>query len=220
MFLWVSLVCKRLEEVHADKVFHTLHETPPGLETLYSRIFFKLNQGDSSIVKRYIRMLKVMMMAIRPLAVVEVESATVLGREEVLSVDVVERYASSIERPGNSRGFVHQSARDYMAGTRGESPLEAYESYGHNDIALTSIAVLEEHRKANPLNLPRPDSTWTAAEPTEIKEKNELLIKVEYATTFCTQHIDSAGPSGLVDGIHAEGGQVDAPLSITSLEWL
>nr|OQO29349.1 hypothetical protein B0A51_06929 [Rachicladosporium sp. CCFEE 5018] len=134
-------------------------------------------------------------MAIRPLAVVEVESATVLGREEVLSVDVVERYASSIERP-------------------------AYESYGHDDIALTRIAVLEEHRKANPLNLPRPDSTWTAAEPTEIKEKNELLTKVEYATTFCTQHIDSAGPSGLVDGIHAEGGQVDAPLSINFLEWL
>ncbi|OQN95437.1 hypothetical protein B0A48_18545 [Cryoendolithus antarcticus] len=195
MFLWVSLVYKRLEEVHADKVFHTLHETPPGLGTLYSRIFFKLNQGDSSMVKRYIRMLKVMMIAIRPLAVVEVESATVLGREEVLSVDVVE-----ITRlPGWDRG---------------ESPLEACESYGHDDIALTSIAVLEEHRKADPLNLPRLDSTWTAAEPTEIKEKKELLTKVEYATTFCTQHIDSAGPSGLVDGIHAEGGQVDAPLSI------
>jgi hypothetical protein len=133
----------------------------------------------------------------------------VIIQGKAISPEVVERCASFIKMRGNSVEFVHQSARDYLAGLGRASLLEEHEPYGHGEIALTTLAFLKEHLKANLLDLPHPDSTWTSAGSTESREKG-LLAKVEYAATFWAQHLDMAGPSGLVDGIYVEGGQIDA----------
>lgn len=219
-FLWVSLVCKRIEKLHERDVLLAIRDTPPGLRALYSRVFSELGQGDSSMVKRCMRLLKAMMLAFRPLAIAELESVIGLGHEEAIRPEVVERCTSFIMMRKNSVEFVHQSARDYLAGINGDSPLEDHESYGHGEVALSTLAFLADHLKANLLDLPRPDSTWTAAGPIEGRKENELLAKVEYAATFWMQHVGAARSSGLVDGIFSEGGQTDTLLSTKFLEWL
>ena len=75
-YLWVSLVYKRLEDVHREEALNTIRELPPGFDALYSRIFDQLCHGDNLVVKRCIRLLKVMILAYRPLNVLEVESVT------------------------------------------------------------------------------------------------------------------------------------------------
>ena len=38
-FLWVSLVCKQLENVPRDQALTTIQDLPPGLHPFYHRIF-------------------------------------------------------------------------------------------------------------------------------------------------------------------------------------
>jgi hypothetical protein len=49
-YLWVSLVCKRLESVAQAHVLATIKELPPGLTPFYHRIFNKLREGEPAVV--------------------------------------------------------------------------------------------------------------------------------------------------------------------------
>ncbi|KAB8240145.1 hypothetical protein BDV35DRAFT_398921 [Aspergillus flavus] len=60
-FLWVSLVCKKLESVHRDTALATIQNLPPGLQPFYDRIFHQLGEGEQTDVKKYMRLLRVMM---------------------------------------------------------------------------------------------------------------------------------------------------------------
>jgi hypothetical protein len=44
-YLWVSLVCKRLENLHRDEALATIKDLPPGLHPFYSRVFHQLSKG-------------------------------------------------------------------------------------------------------------------------------------------------------------------------------
>jgi hypothetical protein len=78
-YMWVSLVCKRLENVHRDKVLTTIRDLPPGLYPLYYQILKHLGEGELDIVKGWVRLLKVMMLVYRPLDIAEVGSVTGLS---------------------------------------------------------------------------------------------------------------------------------------------
>ncbi|KFY70808.1 hypothetical protein V498_10202, partial [Pseudogymnoascus sp. VKM F-4517 (FW-2822)] len=129
--LWVSLVCRRLENVHRDKALTTIQHLPPDLPDFYRRVFNQLNEGESAIVKGCMRLLKAMMLAYRPLNVEEVGSVAGLSEQLVVIEVWVDRCASFVKRRGAHIEFVHQSARDYLAGRDGQSIFDAYEHYGH-----------------------------------------------------------------------------------------
>lgn len=59
-YLWVSLVCKRLEMVCRDEALPTILNLPLGLPSLYNQIFDHLNRGEPETVQRCLRLLKVM----------------------------------------------------------------------------------------------------------------------------------------------------------------
>lgn len=81
IYLWVSLVCKRLESARWDEVLATIQSLPPGLEPFYDRIFNQLIEGESADVERSMQLLRVMMLTYRPLNVSEVASVTSLADE-------------------------------------------------------------------------------------------------------------------------------------------
>lgn len=219
-YLWVSLVCKRLESVDQEKALTTIQDLPQGLHDFYGQIFSQLNDGKPADVKKCMRLLKAMMMAYRPLNVDEVGSVTGLNDEEVVIRALVDRCASFIKIQDTKIEFVHQSARDYLAGKNGKSILDLQEGYGHDGIALSCLSHLSERLKVNIVGLLRPDSTRESLKTLQDKEKSALLNSVDYAATFWVQHLESAKQTVIVQNALAESGAVSTFLCTRVLEWL
>jgi hypothetical protein len=215
-FLWVSLVCKRLENERRDEALTTIQDLPPGLIPFYNRILTQLCNGEPSVVKGCTRLLKVMMVTYRPLNVREVSSVTGLPDDPRYIERLIDRSASFVKIRGMDIEFVHQSARDYLAGTNGQSLLNDYGQYGHGEIAMSCLSHLSRWLKVNLLDLPRPDSTRET-----IKEgKNELLASLDYAATFWFQHLNIAKDRTIVQEALAEHGKVGTFFHARFLEWL
>jgi len=216
----VSLVCKRLESVHRDKALTTIQDLPPGLHPFYHRIFNQLGEGESAVVKGCMRLLRVMLLAYRPLNVEEVGSVTGLSDEEGAIEALVDRCASFVKTRGTSIEFVHQSARDYLAGKDGQSILNSYEHYGHGEIALSCLSHLSKRLKVNLIDLPRLDSTTDSVKALKGKKRNVLLASVNYAATFWVQHLEDAKHTMLIQDALAEQREVGTFLHTKMLEWL
>jgi hypothetical protein len=219
-FLWVSLVCKRLESVPRDKVLTTIEELPPGLHPFYSRILRQLNQGESAVVEGCIRLLKVMLLVYRPLKREEIGSVTGLSGDDVAIEALVDRCASFVRKREANIEFVHQSARDYLGGKHGQSMVDSHEHYGHGEIALSCLSYLSQRLEVNLVDLPRPDSSRESMKELNDKKRNALLASVDYAATFWVQHLKDAKRTTLIQNALAEQGKVGIFLQTKLLEWL
>ena len=191
-YLWVSLACKRLERVRRDKALKTIQELPPGLDAFYHRIFDQLSHGEPVMVEKCLRLLKVMMLAYRPLNVLEVGRVTGFSDREVAIEALVDRCASFIKIRRTSIEFVHQSARDYLAGKDRQSLLDSYDNYGHSNVTLSCVTYLSERLKANLVDLPRPDSTRQSLKELKDEKRNTVIASLDYAATFWVQHLKVA----------------------------
>ncbi|KAF7919155.1 uncharacterized protein EAE98_009475 [Botrytis deweyae] len=211
-YLWVSLVCKRLESVHRENTLTTIQDLPPGLHLYYNRVLHELSKGQPAVVKGCMRLLRVMMLVYRPLNVVEVDS--VLGLSKNDTARVLDRCASFLKVRGTDIKFVHQSARDYLAGENGRSILDTSELYGHNDIAVSCLSYLSQNLKTNLVDLPRPDSTRKSI------EGNQLMASLDYAATFWAQHLEGAREETPIQNSSIEQGVVGTFLRSMFLEWL
>ncbi|BCR85773.1 WD40 repeat domain-containing protein [Aspergillus chevalieri] len=160
------------------------------------------------------------MMAYRPLNVDEVGSVAGLDDEEVVIRALVDRCASFIKIQSTNIEFVHQSARDYLAGENGQSMLDLHENYGHDEIALSCLSHLSKRLKVNLVELLRPDSTRESLKTLQDKEKSALLNSVDYAATFWVQHLESTKRTAVVQNALAERGSISTFLRTRVLEWL
>jgi len=218
-FLWVSLVCKRLETVRGEEALATIHDLPLGLNDLYHQMLTQLCHGELTMVESCVRLLQVLMQAYRPLHVREVSSVTGLPDDLGYVEALADRSASFVKQRGMYIEFVHQSTRDYLAGTNGRSVLEAHDQYGHGEMAVSCLTHLQQRLKVNLLDLPRPDATRPTRETMSTGD-SELLISLHYAATFWFQHVDMAKDHTIVQEILAPNEQVEKLLYTRLLEWL
>jgi hypothetical protein len=112
-FMWVSLVCGRLDTVDRDKALATIEELPPSLHPFYNRILHQLNQGEPIAAEGCIRLLKVMLLVYRPLKLEEINSMTGLFSDNIATEALIGRCASFVRNRGaNFRlGLVSQNER-------------------------------------------------------------------------------------------------------------
>lgn len=212
-FLWVSLVCKALESVSRDDALSTVQSLPPGLHPFYDRVLNELNEGELPEVQKCMRLLKAMMTVYRPLKVEEVSSVIGLSDDEDIIRALVDCCASFIRLRDDSIEFVHQSARDYLAGENGLSILDSHGRFGHEEIVLACLSYLSECLKPNLVDLPRPDATRSSIETLENGARNGILSRMDYAAMFWVSHLMNA--SNAIDKI-----QVSGFLHARLLEWL
>lgn len=209
-----KLGCKSLDNMPKDKVLATIQDSPPGLAAFYRRAFNQLYEGESALVKGCARLLKAMMLAYRPLHIEEVGSVTGLYNQLIAIEAWVNRCASFVKRQGTNIEFVHQSARDYLAGKDGQSIFDSYEHYGHSEIALNCLSHLTKQLKVNLAELPGPDSTR------ESMQNNTLVVSVDYAVTFWAQHLDCVKQTTQIQNALTEQGEAGIFLRTKLLEWL
>ena len=93
-FLWVSLVCKRLENVQRDRAMAIIQDLPAGLSAWHHQVLTQLCDGEMAVVKGCFRLLKVIMSAHRPLEVSEVSSVASLPDDKTTIDAYVDRCAS------------------------------------------------------------------------------------------------------------------------------
>lgn len=212
-FLWVSLVCKRLETVRRAKALSTIQDLPPGLHALYDRVMNQLREGESSDVNDCMRLLKVMMLVYRPLNLSEI--AVVTGMTDGDHEALVNRCASFLRRQKSNIEFVHQSARDYLGTENAQSTFRLYTSVGHHEISLGCLSQLSECLKVNLLGLQRPDAS--ALEPLNEFQKIKLS-SLEYAGTFWVRHLEDANQAAIIPNETLK--KVRVFLYTKFLEWL
>ncbi|PGG95325.1 hypothetical protein AJ79_10119, partial [Helicocarpus griseus UAMH5409] len=224
-FLWVSLVCKRLEGVGSgervppDEALSIVRDLPPGLHLFYERMFQQIIEGNSVTVKACLRLLKVMMLAYRPLNRAEVASVTDPSLREVASEKIVGRCASFIKMRGAAIEFVHQSSRDLLAGS---SLLSSYEQYGHGDVTLSCLRYMSTVLKPNLIGLPLPNSARQSylREGRICNEKAAVLDTLDYAATLWAEHLEAANQTNLVQNALSDRGKVWEFIQEKLLEWL
>lgn len=121
---------------------------------------------------------------------------------------------------GTDIEFVHQSARDYLAGNRGQSILDTHEHYGHSEIALSCLSYLSKRLEVDLLELLRPGSTKESIKELKDEHRSVLLASVDYAATFWAQHLVAANGSVVIQSALTEHGPVCKFLRTRLLEWL
>jgi hypothetical protein len=217
-YLWVSLVCKRLDGVNRIDVLATIKELPPGLTPFYRRIFDKLREGERAVVEASVRLLQVMLTAYRPLREEEVSSATGLSFEDAVIDLLIDRCASFVRKQGASIEFVHQSARDFLA-QEAQTILSSYGRWVHGEIALSCLQYLSQQLKVNLVDLPRPDSERGSKRRLPNMARKGPLDKIDYAATFWAQHLADAMPNAVIADALGDQGKVVAFLRAKLLEW-
>ncbi|KAL2857293.1 hypothetical protein BJY01DRAFT_242364 [Aspergillus pseudoustus] len=222
-FLWVSLVCKMLEDdgngerVPPGKALLEIQNMPPGLHSLYEQIFQQVLKGKAGIVDACLRLLKVMMLVFRPLNRAEVFSVTGLSEEEISSEMIIGRCASFIKMRGSTIEFVHQSSRDFLAG----SSLFTCDDYGHEEIALSCLSYMSGVLEPNLIRLPLPNSgpPTKPLEDRKFDDQAAVLDTLDYAATFWADHY-AASQKEVVQDSFGGHDTVIKFISDKLLEWL
>jgi hypothetical protein len=114
---------------------------------------------------------------------------------------------------------VHQSARDYLSGKDGQSPLDSPTQYGHLQLAMSCLSHLNRRLKPNLLNLSMPNSTWPPSSTSAESKSTKLLVGLNYAATSWIQHIHDAQRDQALQGVFIKGGLVFDFLHNRLLEW-
>ncbi|CAG8939387.1 unnamed protein product [Penicillium salamii] len=202
-FLWVSLVCKMLENVCPEESLAAIQNVPHGLQPLYGQVFRQLGCGRARQVQMCMRLLKVMMLAYRPLTMEQLATIAALVDDEDASLGpLIIRCASFLKLRGQTVEFVHQSARDFLAGKDAQLGLDSHGTFGHYEVALSCLSCLSKYLKVNLLNL-RPDSDKQTIKELKAGGGTIVLATLEYAAIFWGQHfrdiVDVNAPSHTLD---------------------
>ncbi|KAI1055560.1 hypothetical protein LB506_011457 [Fusarium annulatum] len=111
-FLWVALVCQRLERCRAWEIPNQLSQFPQGLNQLYAKMMDQIRKSDSCDL--YIRILAVASTVFRPLTFAELIAMEDLQIDEDTVPDLIVECGSFLTTKGSSVVFIHQSAKDFL----------------------------------------------------------------------------------------------------------
>ncbi|KAK6343558.1 hypothetical protein TWF730_011148 [Orbilia blumenaviensis] len=223
-FLWVSLVCERLNNVHAAAVIKTLNNFPAGLNKLYGRMVEHIYQSDEDTIELCQSILALASVAFRPLTAKEVLSYVKIPGTSLNDIEKLEEvlgFCGSFLTLQESRvSFVHQSAKDYLMG---EARMKIFPggsiSEQHRQTALWSLEAMDGVLRKDIYNLRDLGRLIEDIHP----PNPDPLDLVHYACRYWIDHIleIEIGEIGGKEGkLLWDGGEVDVFLRKHLLHWL
>ncbi|KAK6527709.1 hypothetical protein TWF694_004689 [Orbilia ellipsospora] len=210
-YLWVNLVCRRLETVPKDKTLSTIQEFPTGLDAFYKRILNQILDGNPKIVNACVKLLRLVSLAYRPLKIAEMDSVACM----VNTHELIDRCASILKVQEETIEFVHKSAQDYVSKAE-ELKSGSYDYYSHGEIAINCLSRLTEKLKPNLADLPQPNFNVSPGEATG----NLLVTSLNYAASFWAKHLEAAQLTTEIEAALNEHGLLHKFLKTKFLEWL
>ncbi|KAG9498252.1 hypothetical protein J7337_011148 [Fusarium musae] len=111
-FLWVALVCQRLERCRAWEILSQLLQFPQGLNQFYAKMMDQVHKSASCDL--YIRILAVASTVFRPLTFAELIAMESLEIDQETLPDLIAECGSFLTTKESSVVFIHQSAKDFL----------------------------------------------------------------------------------------------------------
>jgi len=215
-FLWVALVCERLEKASRHGALTRLTEFPPGLDAIYDRMMAQICESDDAEFCKQI--LALMVIAYRPLSIEE--SASLVELQGFASGDLeslrelVDLCGSFLTRRDDTVYFVHQSAKDFLLKKASDTVFTSGTEVAHHMVFLNSLKVLGRTLQRDIYGLRRPGFPIDqVVQPTPDK-----LALARYSSVFWVDHLVAAGKRANKDT--EDGGSVHSFLSKKYLNWL
>lgn len=218
-FLWVSLVCKKLQEVSVERALSTIRETPTDLPAIYERAYRDLCRGDPIDVAGCLQLLRVMMLAFRPLTLMEACSMLDLKADDQDILFWVGRSASFVQMQGRGAHyltFTHQSARDFLASYGDFMSEDTVFAIGHRDITARSLTYLSNCLTSSRSRFPN----WGATRERMLADEPGLTTGLEYAAEYWIQHLEATPDRTWTGEFLRDHGPVHMFLERHFLEWL
>jgi hypothetical protein len=190
-FLWVSLVCKKLESVPLYRTRMVIHELPPGLDPLYDRMIAQiLAQRDVRTTDYCKDILRSVTLAYRPLQLEEL--AVVAGLpgshsqdfQEV--VDFIGRSGSFLTVRTGTVFFVHLSAKDYLTSGPCQQVLNTAEPEEQGRIAARLLDSMHATLQRDICKLTKPG---VQIQDAVTGVRNSTLPQIAYACEYWVDHL-------------------------------
>lgn len=150
-------MCKELQHVDVEDILLRIERAPTGLQAAYKRAYSDLCTGHPTDVAGCVLLLRVMMLAFRPLDLLEACDLVHLAIDDQSLESWVAQSASFVQIQRGDiclLAFTHQSARDYLAELDESTPSDAQIPIDHNEMALRCITYLSDNLKPNLLQCP------------------------------------------------------------------
>lgn len=191
-FLWVALVCQKLEKTPVRSMLSVLKELPPGLEPFYERMLGQIwHMEDRDNVDYCRRILCAATLAYRPLHLNEFVFAAELPDEfsdHLMDIhELVALCGSFLTVRDNVVYLVHQSAKDYLCRTEGSQIFSHGLLYEHKRLARRSAALMSGTLKTDVCGLEHPG---TLREEVNMGQVNSCIAThVQYACCYWIDHL-------------------------------
>ncbi|RBA14432.1 hypothetical protein FPRO05_03224 [Fusarium proliferatum] len=186
-FLWVALVCQRLERCRVWEIPNQLSQFPQGLNQLYAKMMDQIRKSDSCDL--YIRLLAVASTVFRPLTFAELIAMEDLQMDEETVPDLIVECGSFLTTKGSSIVFIYQSAKDFLL--KDSSPLLFQSGLAHHqyDLFQRCIAMLQS-LKQDIYDLVYPGVTLKEA--LRNRPDPDPLENIKYSCLFWADHMQEA----------------------------
>jgi WD40 repeat protein len=197
-FLWVALVCNELQKLRGVRgVRESLEKLPPGLQPLYERMMFQIEQLENHDDAYHCqKILAFVTLAYRPPSVQELRLMADLpvdscedaaGKDELLDLCV----PFIIVRAGTVY-FIHQSAKDFFVNGNGLRIFTFGLEDAHHKIGVRALRVMSENLKEDICNVGSSDYMLT-----ELGDYSEEVLpsQLPYPCTFWARHLCRPSPT-------------------------
>jgi hypothetical protein len=218
-FLWVSLVCKELEQVPLYRTREVLQAVPPGIDLLYGQMMAQIVTQDTRTVGYCRSILRAITLAFRPLNARELTIAAGLPHDLFNSVqaviDLVSCCGSFLTVLEGVVSFIHLSAKDYFTVGSGQQVFDGLLAEAHGRITHRLLDVMDSRLYRDMCRLQK--SSVRIREATGYVP-GSCLPQMAYACEYWVEHLQAGGH--VCSDMLADGGKVRSFFGKHFLHWL
>ncbi|KAF5848985.1 hypothetical protein GGP41_010115 [Bipolaris sorokiniana] len=222
-FLWISLVCKELENVLHHNTRKVLQAMPPGLDPLYNRMMKQILAQKNDTTAYCKAVLRALTLAFRPLHLLELVVVAGLpndlfGSAESVS-DLVARCGSFLAVRNNTVTFIHLSAKEYFTSGNGQQIFDGTVTVEHGQVTYRLLSAMRNTLRRDLCNL---EKLRARTEGMVDRSKNSTIVHIAYACEYWIDHLCDSNltSSGNSDDVMQDGGIVEKFLREKYLYWL
>ncbi|KLP17118.1 vegetatible incompatibility protein HET-E-1 [Fusarium fujikuroi] len=217
-FLWVALVCQRLERCRSWEIPNQLSQFPQGLNELYAKMIHQIHKSENGDL--YIRILAIASTVFRPLTFSELIAIENLNVDEETLPDLIVECGSFLTTKSNIVVFVHNSAKDFLLKKTSTLLFQSGLAHHQYDLFQRCIAMMQSLRR-DIYGLVYPGVSLDAA--LRNCPDPDPLDNMEYPCVFWADHMQEASKLSILDesNINITGtGTVNKFISEKFLFWL
>ncbi|KAI5459655.1 hypothetical protein BGZ63DRAFT_446476 [Mariannaea sp. PMI_226] len=188
-FLWVSLICKDLENIPKWKVLKELEAFPPGLDAVYRQMMNRIR--DSRNADLYKQILAIVSIVLRPITLDELSALveTFHGLDDDCMLEEIRNCGSFLTVKARTIYLVHHTAKDFLSGDMSEDIFPSGKLTTHQVIFSRSLRAMSGTLRRDIFQLGRPgvyifDIT---------KPNPDALSQIRYSCVHWVDHLYECG---------------------------